>query len=91
MKLYHGTQIQNIKLLEPFATKGNAISKVLEYLKVLTFLSKEEIESVNEKLHELTPEELEQVTGGWIAAIADGKFASVAEGKSGDNGFRSVR
>lgn len=27
MKLYHGTQFQNIKLLEPFATKGNAISK----------------------------------------------------------------
>ena len=25
---------------------------------------KEEVESVNEKLHELTPEELEQVSGG---------------------------
>lgn len=27
MKLYQGTQFQIIKLLEPFATKGNAISK----------------------------------------------------------------
>lgn len=27
MMLYHGTQIQNIQQLEPFATKGNAISK----------------------------------------------------------------
>ena len=27
MNLYHGTQIQNIKKLEPFATQGNAISK----------------------------------------------------------------
>lgn len=26
MVLYHGTQIQNIKQLEPFATRGNAIS-----------------------------------------------------------------
>ena len=26
---------------------------------------KEEVEIVNEKLHELTPEELEQVTGGF--------------------------
>ena len=34
--------------------------KTKEELNVL----KEEIESVNEKLHELTPEELEQVTGG---------------------------
>ena len=25
---------------------------------------KKEVESINEKLHELTPEELEQVTGG---------------------------
>ena len=53
---------------------------------------KEDVETVNKKLRELTSEELEQVTGGWIAAIADGKFASVAEGKSGDNaGFWSVR
>ena len=35
--------------------------KTKEELNVL----KAEIESVNEKLHELTPEELEQVTGGW--------------------------
>ena len=28
---------------------------------------KEEVESVNEKLHELTPEELEQVTGGLVS------------------------
>ena len=35
--------------------------KTKEELNVL----KEEIESVNEKLHELTPEELEQVTGSW--------------------------
>ena len=34
--------------------------KTKEELNVL----KAEIESVNEKLHELTPEELEQVTGG---------------------------
>ena len=27
MILYHGTQIQNIKQLKPFSTKGNAISK----------------------------------------------------------------
>ena len=27
MKLYHGTQVQNIKQLNPFATRGNAISK----------------------------------------------------------------
>ncbi len=27
MKLYHGTQIRSIKQLEPFATRGNAISK----------------------------------------------------------------
>ncbi|MBO5274386.1 MAG: hypothetical protein J6I45_07215 [Clostridia bacterium] len=27
MKLYHGTQIQNIEQLKPFATRGNAISK----------------------------------------------------------------
>ena len=54
---------------------------------------KEEVETVNEKLHELTPEELEQVTGGWIAAIAGAgaQFASMAEGKPGDNGFQSVR
>ena len=55
---------------------------------------KEDVETVNKKLRELTPEELEQVTGGWVAAfgIADAKFASVAEGKPGDNaGFWSVR
>ena len=55
---------------------------------------KEEVEAVNEKLHELTPEELEQVTGGWVAAfgIAGAKFASVAGGKAGDDaGFQSVR
>ncbi len=53
---------------------------------------KEEVETLNRKLHELTPDELEQVTGEWIAAIADAKFASVAEGKPGDNaGFWSVR
>ena len=27
MKLYHGTQVQNIEQLKPFATRGNAISK----------------------------------------------------------------
>ena len=27
MKLYHGTQVQDIKQLKPFATRGNAISK----------------------------------------------------------------
>ena len=54
---------------------------------------KEEVETVNKKLHELTPEELEQVTGGRIAAItgAGARFASVTEGKPGDNGFQSVR
>ena len=44
---------------------------------------KEEVEAVNEKLHELTDEELEQVTGGWIVAIAG------ADGKNA--GFRSLR
>ena len=53
---------------------------------------KEEVETVNKKLHELTSEELEQVTGGWVAAIAGAQFASVAEGKPGENaGFQSVR
>ena len=55
---------------------------------------KEEVETVNKKLHELTPEELEQVTGGCAAAfgIAGAQFASVAGGKPGDDaGFRSVR
>ena len=36
------------------------MSKTKEELNKL----KEEVASVNEKLHELTPEELEQVTGG---------------------------
>ena len=36
--------------------------KTQEELKKL----KEEVENINEKLHELTPEELEQVTGGLI-------------------------
>ena len=27
MKYYHGTQVQNIEQLKPFATRGNAISK----------------------------------------------------------------
>ncbi len=31
MKLYHGTQIRSIKQLEPFATRGNAISKPVIY------------------------------------------------------------
>ena len=44
---------------------------------------KEEVEAVNEKLHELTDEELEQVTGGWVATIAG------ADGKNA--GFRSLR
>ena len=54
---------------------------------------KEEVEAVDKKLHELTPEELEQVTGGWVAAItgAGARFASVTEGKPGDNGFQIVR
>ena len=65
------------------------MSKTKEELNAI----KEEVETVNKKLHELTPEELEQVTEGWIAAIAGAgtQFASVAEGKPGDNGFRSVR
>ena len=65
------------------------MSKTKEELNAI----KEEVETVNKKLHELTPEELEQVTGGWVAAfgIAGAQFASVAEGKPGDNGFRSVR
>ena len=33
---------------------------------------KEEVEAVNEKLHELTPEELEQVTGGNIPPVPRG-------------------
>ena len=44
--------------------------KTKEELNVL----KEEIESVNEKLHELTPEELELVTGG----LAHGSEHAVA-------------
>ena len=39
------------------------MSKTKEELDAL----KEEVEAVNEKLHELTPEELEQVTGGQAA------------------------
>ena len=39
---------------------------------------KEEVESVNEKLQELTPEELEQVTGG--IPLTGGGYSSVIRG-----------
>lgn len=32
MKLYHGTQVQNIDQLKPFATRDNAIIKVRNML-----------------------------------------------------------
>ena len=35
---------------------------------------KEEVETLNKKLHELTEEELEQVTGGAINHTEDEKF-----------------
>ena len=38
------------------------MAKTQEELKVI----KEEVETLNEKLHELTEEELEQVTGGFF-------------------------
>ena len=50
--------------------------KTKEELNVL----KEEIESVNEKLHELTPEELEQVTGG--SGLSGGQRQRVALGRA---------
>ena len=37
---------------------------------------KDEVASVNEKLHELTPEELEQVTGGAFSIIRRGTVAT---------------
>ena len=50
---------------------------------------KEEVEAVNEKFHELTPEELEQVTGGFILSVG---ATQCGWGKTGDDaGFCSVR
>ena len=44
---------------------------------------KEEVESVNEKLKELTPEELEQVTGGaWTRGDLTGTFFVTKKGAS---------
>ena len=39
---------------------------------------KEEVETVNEKLQELTPEELEQVTGGAAGPKVEGVIGSAA-------------
>ena len=63
------------------------MSKTKEELDAL----KEEVETVNKKLHELTPEELEQVTGGWIAAIAGDQFSVAVGTASDDTGFCSFR
>ena len=50
---------------------------------------KEEVETVNNKLHELTPEELEQVTGGFGIRIG---ATQCGWGKTGDDaGFRRDR
>ena len=38
---------------------------------------KEEVEAVNEKLQELTPEELEQVNGGCRAIVSHSRFLTV--------------
>ena len=50
---------------------------------------KEEVETVNKKLHELTPDELEQVTGGFGISVG---ATQCGWGKTGDDaGFCSVR
>ena len=50
------------------------MSKSKEELNAL----KEEVEAVNEKLQELTPEELEQVTGGAAGPKVEGVIGSAA-------------
>ena len=51
------------------------MSKSKEELNAL----KEEVEAVNEKLQELTPEELEQVTGGYPPFKAGGLYTIISQ------------